>query len=142
MLAMQPLPVSIWLVPTSQVAALWPDVAPWLALALEHPAARHTPSGVLAALQSGDMQLFVAHEGNRIIAAATTMHVTYSGGGWMAVLLCGGKGLDEWGPDGIAAIEAWARQCGCVGVEIIGRPGWSMALPSYERVASVVQRKF
>lgn len=132
----------IWLVPTEQVAKVWPDAEPWLRPVTDLPACRSTLRGTLDALRSGDKQLFVAIEQGTVVGAITTKVMSYDTGDWLCVVLCGGRGLDEHGEDAFGAIEGWAKQCGCVGVEIIGRDGWAKAFGAhgYERTGSMIQK--
>ena len=130
---------AIWLVPTRLVPAVWDEAAPLLAPAVEMAAGRHSLISTLDQLRSGHMQLFLAVKNDAPIAAAVTQVLEYPAASWLVVLFCGGKGLPEWGKDGIAAIEDWARRCDCSGVEIVGRAGWAMAL-GYEKSASIIQK--
>lgn len=130
---------TIWLVPTRLIPAVWDEAAPLLAPAIEMAAGRHSLSSTEDQLRSGHMQLFLAVNQDVPIAAAVTQVLDYPAASWLVVLFCGGKGLPEWGRDGTAAIEDWARRCGCSGVEIIGRAGWAMAL-GYEKSASIIQK--
>jgi hypothetical protein len=130
---------TIWLVPTRLIPAVWDEAAALLAPAIAMAAGRHSLSSTQDQLRSGHMQLFLAVKDDTPIAAAVTQVLEYPSASWLVVLFCGGKGLPEWGKDGIAAIEDWARRCGCSGVEIIGRAGWAMAL-GYEKSASIIQK--
>jgi hypothetical protein len=130
---------TIWLVPTRLVPAVWDEVVPLLAPAIELAAGRHSLGSTLDQLRSGHMQLFLAVRDDVPKAAAVTQVLEYPASSWLVVLFCGGKGLPDWGKDGIGAIEDWARRCGCAGVEIIGRAGWAMAL-GYEKSASIIQK--
>jgi len=130
---------TIWLVPTRLVPAVWDDVAPILKPAVELAAGRHSLETTFDQLRSGHMQLFVAVQDDAAKAAAVTQVLEYPNANWLVVLFCAGKGLPEWGRDGIEAIEDWARRCGCSGVEIVGRAGWAMAL-GYEKSASIIQK--
>jgi len=134
-----PLRNTIWLVPTRLIPAVWDEAASLLAPAIELAAGRHTLASTLDQLRSGHMQLFFAIRNDIPTAAAVTQVLEYPAASWLVVLFCGGKGLPDWGKDGIAAIEDWARRCDCKGVEIIGRAGWAMAL-GYEKSASIIQR--
>lgn len=130
---------TIWLVPTRFVPAVWDEAAVLLTPAVELAAGRHTLSSTFEQLRSGHMQLFLVVRDDVPTAAAVTQVLDYPASSWLVVLFCGGKGLPEWGKDGIASIEDWARKCGCAGVEIIGRAGWAMAL-GYEKSASIIQK--
>ena len=135
-----PVPRSrIWLVPTRLVPAVWDETAPLLASPVALTAGRHSLSSTLDQLRSGHMQLFLAVKEDVPIAAAVTQVLEYPAASWLVVLFCGGKGLPDWGKEGIAAIEDWASRCGCSGVEIVGRTGWAMAL-GYEKSASIIQK--
>ncbi len=129
----------IWLVPTERVTDVWSEVEALLRPVIALPACRCTLSGTLTALRTGARQLFVAIEQNTIVAACVTCITSYDIGDWLTVILCGGRGLDEWGEEGKAAIEQWAEQCGCRNVEIWGRDGWAKAL-GYERTGAMMQR--
>jgi hypothetical protein len=129
----------IWLVPTRLVPAVWDEAAPLLAPAIEMAAGRHSLSSTLDQLRSGHMQLFLVVKKDVPVAAAVTQVLEYPAASWLVVLFCGGKGLPDWGKDGIAAIEDWARRCGCSGAEIVGRAGWAVAL-GYEKSASIIQK--
>lgn len=130
---------TIWLVPTRLVAAVWDDVAPILKPAIDLAAGRHSIASTFDQLRSGHMQLFLAVSDDKPRAAAITQVLEYPAANWLVVLFCAGKGLPEWGRDGIEAIEDWARRCGCSGVEIVGRAGWAMAL-GYTKSASIIQK--
>lgn len=130
---------TIWLVPTRLIPAVWDDVAPLLKPAVELAAGRHSLASTFDQLRSGHMQLFVAVQDDAARAAAVTQVLEYPSANWLVVLFCAGKGLPDWGRDGIEAIEDWARRCGCSGVEIVGRAGWAMAL-GYQKSASIIQK--
>ena len=130
---------TIWLVPTRLVPAVWDEASALLAPAIEMAAGRHSLASTLDQLRSGHMQLFLAVRNDVPVAAAVTQVLEYPAASWLVVLFCAGKGLPDWGKDGIAAIEDWARRCGCSGVEIVGRAGWAMAL-GYEKSASIIQK--
>lgn len=130
---------TIWLVPTRLVPAVWDEASTLLSPAIEMAAGRHSLTSTLEQLRSGHMQLFFAVRDDVPVAAAVTQVLEYPAASWLVVLFCGGKGLPDWGKDGMAAIEDWAKRCGCSGVEIIGRAGWAMAL-GYEKSASIIQK--
>lgn len=132
---------AIWLVQTRLVAAVWDEVAPILKPAIEIAAGRHTLQSTQDQLRSGYMQLFLAVRDDKPCAVAVSQVVEYPSADWLVVLFCAGMELPEWGADGIAAIEDWARRCGCSGVEIVGSSDWAAAL-GYDRAASVLSRAF
>lgn len=63
--------------------------------------------------------------------------------GYRAVrIVLGGGVMDGW-PEQIATIEAFARDEGCHGVEIVGRRGWArvMAEQGYEETERVIAKR-
>jgi hypothetical protein len=130
---------TVRLVPTRLIPAAWEEVGPILKPAIDLASGRHTLLSTFDQLRSGHMQLFVAIRDDVARAAAVTQVLEYPSSNWLVVLFCAGKGLPDWGRDGIEAIEDWARRCGCSGVEIVGRAGWAMTL-GYEKSASIIQK--
>ncbi len=128
-------------VPTGQVRSVWPEVEGLLRPVVDLPACRCTLQGTYLKLRTGSRHLFVATEQGTIVAAAVTCITSYDAGDWLTVILCGGRELATWGKDGAEAIEDFAKRCGCVGVEVIGRDGWAKAL-GYKRTAAMLQKDF
>jgi hypothetical protein len=107
--------------------------------AIQRSGQRYRPDDVAELLESGEAQLFLALDGTGPIAAAVTQIMLYPASRRLVILFCGGKGMRAWLTAGIAAIEEWARSCGCDGVEIFGRKGWARAL-GYRKSAEILER--
>lgn len=130
----------IYRVPTERVSDIWPEVEGLLRPVIDLPACRCTLAGTYLKLRTGQRQLFVAMEQGTIVAAGVTCITSYDVGDWVTIILCGGKEMDSWAEESIEAVEEFARQCGCMGVEIIGRDGWAR-VHGYERTASMIQKE-
>ena len=132
---------AVWLVPTALGAAAWKDAAPHLASAILRAGGRYLEGDIPACLDSGEMQLFLALGASGPIAAALTSVVTYPSSRRLAILFCGGRQMRRWLTPGLAAIEEWAREQGCDGIEIFGRKGWARAL-GYRITSYILERSF
>ncbi len=77
-------------------------------------------------LARGEAQLWVAHNGAGIKAAAITrMAVVPNGRRVCFCVACGGVELAAW-KNCILDIERYARRQGCDAVRLSGRPGWKI----------------
>lgn len=56
------------------------------------------------------------------------------------VVLCGGDGMEEWLEVADRTLTRHAKALGCNALMIVGRPGWSKVVPSYQ-IQDVVMRK-
>lgn len=132
--------MSVGIIPTAQVGQYWLHAAPWLAPAIKRSGGRYTPETTLAALEKGQMQLWLGHINGEILAAATTQVVEYPAITALVVVHCGGRDMDRWLKDGIWAIESWGKHHGCKLIELVGRPGWSAAL-GYVKGGCISERR-
>jgi len=73
-------------------------------------------------------------------SCAVTELVVYPGGTLCRIWLGAGD-LDEL-RQVETMIRRWARQQGCLGLEIIGRDGWAKALDGYRKVATIMVHRF
>lgn len=96
--------------------------------AAERSGGRYTVETIKSDLDIGNLQLFVAVENGEVFAACTTQIAEYPNAIWLCVVHCGGSRLEEWLKLGYGVIEDWARDNGCIGVEIFGRKEWARAL--------------
>ena len=86
----------------------------------------HNERSVLAALLHGG---FVLWCDAKEIADARTFIVTswcdYPAGRIGYVQFAGGRGMDAWLAEAIAAFRAWANAMGCKELRVVGRKGWA-----------------
>lgn len=87
----------------------------------------------------GDQLLWLAHEGDAIIAAATTQLVKSDNGPVCIITACGGRVMDQW-LSLIAGIEKYAKAENCSCVRIFGRKGWERALEGYRAKHVILER--
>ena len=118
----------VYIVPTARVGEVWDRVAVLLEKAVGLTRGRNTLETVWQDVEGGDQQLFIALEGEEIVGACTTRIAEYPNATWLCVVHCGGGQLEKWLKDGFEAVKTWARQNGCVGIEIDGRPEWRKVL--------------
>lgn len=79
-------------------------------------------------LRHGVRQLWrvVSDDGRIVLAAIVSELVGRDDPRGAVMRLCwvGGFAMDEWWPDAVAGLEAWARRQDCRAIEITGRRGW------------------
>lgn len=88
---------------------------------------------------NGPDLLWIAWDGERLIAAAVTSLGTINGKKICTIVACGGSQWPEFGHL-IEGLEAYAKNEGCVAMRIYGRIGWQRLLKGYG-VRSVVLEK-
>lgn len=109
------------------VGECWPHVFDLIAKACSGSYGRLTPGAVLSDLKSGDMQLWVTHDGGRIAACFVTTIIDYPLKRYCRILIATGRGRQRW-QHFMPVLESWARQQGCAGMESIARKGWTRVL--------------
>jgi hypothetical protein len=89
---------------------------------------------------SGLQLLWIAWNGEKIEAAATTQLIKVGSRKICVLVACGGKHRERWVPllDGI---EDYARKEGCAGMRIYGRKGWERALSGYHARHVILQKE-
>lgn len=83
--------------------------------------------------------LWLAFDGEKVIATAITSLTTICGKKICIIAACGGAGWDRFGHL-IEGLETYAKNEGCVAMRIYGRAGWRRLLSGYG-VHSVVLEK-
>lgn len=122
------------------VGALWPHVRDMVG-----EAPRKTDMGSLAELDtdvlSGRALLWVVHSDSRGIecACVTRLDVTERSK-VCTILACGGRGRGRW-LHLLEQIERYAKTEGCNSTRLYGRRGWKRALPDYQEIGIVMERK-
>jgi hypothetical protein len=81
---------------------------------------------------SGISFLWVAWDGNKILAAATTVLVKTPRYKMCIVTSAGGVGSKLWN-EFMPLVEQYARDEGCERVRAMGRQGWAKVLSGYEQ---------
>jgi hypothetical protein len=132
------------LAPGELFEEVWPLVEPWLAAAMAENRQHLMSTEDLAdGIRTKDFGLLLMRDdADRISAAAVLSrgfrpsdHAPY-----VALMACGGSGLDAWLPDLVDTVKATGRAFGADEIMILGRPGWRKLLAPYggREVATMV----
>jgi hypothetical protein len=89
----------------------------------------------------GRALLWVATNGNTIVAAAVTQVTKANGHKYCTIVACAGIDCKEWLPL-LDEVEQYAQREDCVAMRFFGRNGWSRLLPDYKIIGHITERKF
>ena len=107
------------------VEIFWDNIKPLVKKAVTYSGGRHTVNSTKYLLKQGMMDLFIVFKTIKDIEAIiVTQKSIYPAKTMMTVVLCGGKNMNKWAGEGIKTIMEYAKEKGCTGVEVMGRPGW------------------
>ena len=107
------------------VEIFWDSIKPLIKKAVTYSGGRHTVNSTKYLLEQGMMDLFIVFKTVKDIEAIiVTQKSIYPAKTLMTVVLCGGKNMNKWAGEGIKTIMEYAKEKGCTGVEVMGRPGW------------------
>lgn len=113
------------IVAQSNIDFIWSSVEGFIKSAFTKHVGDETEQDALELLRAGKAQLWIAHDGRGIRAAAITRLATVPNGRRICFCMaCGGDGFDEWGKVGIGEIEKFAKSNKCDAVRLSGRRGW------------------
>jgi hypothetical protein len=124
--------------------AVWAIAEPWLreALAMNR---QHlvTSQDLRLGIEAGDYGLFLMRNRGDMIAAAAVVSFGQrpsDGGPYLALMACGGSGLEDWISDLVSNLKRVGRAAGCDEVMVLGRPGWRRVLAPYgaEEVSTIL----
>lgn len=87
----------------------------------------------------GDALLWLAWDGERIEAAASTILQNANGNLSCVIVACGGNDMGRW-VGLIEKIEKYAKDEGCTSTRIIGRRGWLRALEGYQMKHVILEK--
>lgn len=122
-----------------QVGHFWPHVEPLLRPAIEDVGLNNFED-IEEAILIGCGLVWIAWDGEKIAAAASTT-LQRIGSDLICVLTaCGGKGMGDWLPL-LKKIEDYAKAEGCTSLRIFGRRGWLRALEDYREMATVIEKE-
>jgi hypothetical protein len=98
------------------------------------------PEDIVEQLRSGTRLLWVAVQGDRIIAAMLTQLFPMRSGLVCKALECGGEKMSTW-LKLRKGIEEYAKREGCGRVIVEGRPGWARLLPDYRMIGVTLEKR-
>ncbi len=118
------------LVAPDTVGYIWPQVEKFIHAACEAGIGDDTYDQITGMLNRGEAQLWIAHNGAGIKAAAISRIATVANGRQICFCVaCGGEELESW-KDCLGDIERYARRQGCDAVRLSGRAGWKIYIKS------------
>lgn len=122
-------------IPAWEIDDRWADVAPHLARPLARQSAM-TLESLQASLLRGEMLLWEI-PGK---AAFVTQLQQFPAERICVIILCGGDGLREWQDAAWRGLTRYARKAGCSCLQIVGRRGWTRAVPEFQPTGEVILR--
>ena len=107
----------------------WPVVEPWIVSAVRDAGSLWTAADCRQMLNDRKLQMWVAWAtpDNPSVVVLTEVYDT-AAGLTCAIPVVGGSDLAACLEDGLAVIERWAREQGCVRLRGEGRAGWERVL--------------
>lgn len=121
--------MNITLVPRGHIHQIVPDIIGYVRKASEWTLGRLSADDIIGSMfhpQVMTWLLFADDENSPVVGYLTTQIMDYPQARHFAVLNCGGMegALEECVDLVFDTFEQYARDSGCDGVEIIGRPAW------------------
>lgn len=119
-----------------QAAEFWPHVAHYIERACRR--GLHDFAGAERSVKTGAALLWIAWDEPEILGAATTELHKINGRRLCFISAMGGKDRDKW-IGLVSGIEDFARAEKCDAVVIMGRTGWTKALPRYHERGRIIE---
>ena len=133
------------LVPYGMISTAVPQIVKYLEVSEGWTKGRPVVDDILKFLFTGQMQLWVVLDNKKIYGQVITEIKQYPQCRMLTIQYCSGeKQHMKFIDDKIyETLERYAKDNGCSGIELIGRPGWSrhVAKRGYE-IKSVMYQKF
>ncbi len=120
-------PVEILRVPPSSIRAIWPRCESHIEAALELDGGCFYSADLCDCCESGAMQLWIAVQGEELLAAVVSLISDYPRKRVFSVPYVGGVRLMDWLPEMLRVTEAWSKSVGCVAMAGALRRGWARA---------------
>ena len=120
---------SISFIPPQVLDIVEDDARRLLADAVEASGGRESLETIFHRVITEECQLWIIFgEEDRPITALVTRIENYSLKRMLNFLFIGGAEMGDWLEDLLYATERFAREHGCEGFELVGRPGWKKVL--------------
>ena len=113
------------------VPYMWEQVAPLLARVSRHTEGEMEPDDYIEPLTHGDMQLWIATEDKKIIAALITQIIPYPQKKILRLISLAGDEFDKF-KGCLDMVESFATSNHCTALEMWGRKGWKRLLPEWK----------
>lgn len=112
------------IVPTRNVLIMWPIVAEMVTQACISGHEKYLPQDMLKLVIEEKAQLWIGSQGGRIEGAAFTDIISYPNKRYARLTMGGGDDPLQT-QSLIKALESWAQEIGCSGIQCEMRPGFS-----------------
>jgi hypothetical protein len=122
-----------------RVREVWSHVEPLIAAAMRRGGLGEL-ADVARSVGNGAALLWLAWDGERVLAAAVTELRPINGEKFCVILACGGTGFTRFGHL-IRGLEQYARAEGCDRMRICGRKGWARRLLDYAITRVIIEKK-
>ena len=121
-----------------QIKRVWPHAAHLIKSAILRTGLSDFKE-VEDSILDGDALLWLAWDGERIVAAASTTLEKANDRKSCTIVACGGDDMSQW-LGLIEQIETFARNEGCQCVRITGRKGWLRVLDAYKSEYVIMEK--
>lgn len=121
-----------------RVHEFWPFAAEMIRSAVRRTNLSHSQD-IEYAITIGDDLLWLAWDGEKIAAAASTSLIETDADKVCVLTACGGDNMRQWLPL-LKKIEDYAKTEGCRCVRIHGRKGWLRVLEDYRMTNIVIEK--
>ena len=130
--------IATGIVPKDAIADIWPTVAPLLSPAIDRAGDRMSMETVREALSGNTHLLWIATEGDEVLAACVTRSALYPLKKMLVVESLGGRQMKRWLKNMNDTLTRYAKETDHDGLELYGRTGWVKALMPYGGKHSMV----
>ena len=118
-------PIKVAPVPLPLIDWFWGKAGQLLQRAIDEGAGELLIEDVYERLQSQQMHLLLALDGQKILAAFVTEVVNYPRKRALRIVLAGGETPERWKHQLREILHIGAKAIGATSVEVFGRPGWA-----------------
>jgi hypothetical protein len=116
--------MEITLVPVEGVDAVWKRIENYAQGAADYTYGRFTKGDIRSGLKRKPQQLWVAHEGEKVLGFVVTEMASYPQLKALVMHFTGGIELESWKPMMLEKLQEFSRLHGCDIIESFGRAGW------------------
>jgi len=120
----------VGLISSSDVPYVWNSIIPLLEPS-QNDQMELSVEDFLECLMSGDMQLWVAMEGEEVIACMISQFAEYPQKKVLRIIFISGEGMDRWIKN-FPMVENFALMNGCTFLEVWGRKAWIKILKDWD----------
>lgn len=122
---------SVRLVPAHLVGHFADYARPYVKRALDKAGEGFEADDLLQLCITGQLQLWLIAESNRVVGAATTEIAHYPHQKFCRIITIAGSKFEEWVDDYLAEIQPWAKSQGCSNLQAYVRRGFVPKLLHY-----------